>query len=184
MTNYCTNCGAILTDSIEKCGNCGTPNPNFNVEATKNANGYDPASSPLIINAEAKQHMSGFASWAKGLSIFGIVCSVLGIIGLLLAFVGLVYVGPRYGDTGIIFVSLLIYAFIIGIALYMAIRSLRGANHFKKALRTGDEKEVAEGFNDFRFYVKAAGITIIILVVIYILVAIIGVASMSTRIIY
>lgn len=177
MSKFCPNCRATLQDNATQCLSCGAQ------FADSNSTQHKVENKPLVVNKEAQGYMETFSQWVKITCYLSIIT---GIVSLLISIIAMVQVGnvaTQYGyakmqSSMTVAVIISLVSFVLMLILYL--RAIQGAKNFQLALKTKDERYMANGLNDFRFIVKFIGILLIILLVLMILLMIIGVLAAST----
>ena len=136
---------------------------------------------PMVVDETMKADLLSSAKWAKFLLILG----AIGVAFLFVMGVAMIVLGgtfpvlnpatpapPCFGGLGIAIG--VIYILLALIMIYPLAKGFQFANGVKAACKTGSEAELARGFAGMRSYLKFNGILAIIVLVLYAIIAILG----------
>jgi len=136
-------------------------------------------SAGMVINESMKADLLSSAKWAKFLCIVGCIGIVVmvGIAVAMLAFSSkFASIPGMAGIQGVMGISYLIMAVIM---IYPLIKGFQFANGTKAACLTNNEAELARGFAGLQGYLQFMGILCIIVLIIYALLLIGGLAAVG-----
>ena len=148
------------------------------------------------VDETMKADLLSSAKWAK----FLLILSAIGLAILFIAGIAMIFFGSKFaacgpgacdpnvhaGPTppcpffgGIGLVTGILYLVLAVILLYPLVKGFQFANGVKAACKTDSEAELARGFAGMRSYLKFYGILAIIFLIIYAVIAILGVIGFA-----
>lgn len=200
---YCTNCGALLSDSSnENVNSKYAPNNNSNDtnssvtvgsqsnNATINnssyktpdtsgsstynkTNNYENGTKPLVVNEYAKSQVKTFASWTKFVSITMIIFIILATIGLMSQYLSVKGMMIPRALHTQLNISFITSMITLLLGLFVYGKACGAASKFQEAIAINDERCIGEAFSKLKTIAIIAGV-ILIIVLLLILFAIIG----------
>ena len=121
----------------------------------------------MVVNESMKADLLSSAKWAKFLCIVGCI----GVAFMLLAGVAVLAFGTAFsrlpGMAGVQSVIAFVYIITAALMIYPLIKGFQFANGTKAACLSNSEVELARGFAGMRSYLQFIGVLTIILLVIY-----------------
>lgn len=133
----------------------------------------------MVINESMKADLLSSAKWAKFLCIVGCI----GIVFMVIAAIAVLAFSSRFasipGMAGVQGVVSIVYLITAVIMIYPLIKGFQFASGIKAACLTGSEAELARGFAGMQAYLQFIGILTIIVLIIYGLLLIGGLAAVG-----
>jgi uncharacterized membrane protein YjgN (DUF898 family) len=136
------------------------------------------------IDSASRSHLSEAAKWAKFLAIIGFI--MCGLIVVFSFFVGAIFTGMsgynQYGDSqafssGLGTIMTVMYLGIGVLYFFPCLFLLRFANNLQTALNTNEQHTLNRSFQNLKIMFRYVGILTIIVISLYILAFLFGIAS-------
>ena len=140
----------------------------------------------MVVDETMKADLLSSAKWAK----FLLVLCAIGLVVLFVAGIAMIFFGSKFGACspdahvgpnppcpfagGIGIFTGILYLVLAVIMLYPLVKGFQFANGVKAACKTGSEAQLARGFAGMRSYLKFYGILTIIFLILYAIIAILG----------
>lgn len=140
------------------------------------------------IDSASRSHLSEAAKWARFLAIVGFI--MCGLIVIFSFFVGAIFTGmsryDQYGDSqafGNAFGTIMTIVYLsIGVLYFFpCLFLLRFANHMLTALNTNEQHTLNRSFQNLKIMFRYFGILTIVVISLYILAFLFGIASAAFR---
>lgn len=135
--------------------------------------------SDLVITESAKMHLRESAKWAKFLAILGFVAlGIMVIASLIMLVAGTALSSASPVPMGIPFTMIgIVYLIMAVLMFFPTYYMLNFANKFKSAVNSSSQSDLDSGFEYQKSYYKFVGIFTIIVLSLYVLMLLIGIAG-------